>query len=102
MQIAPSCYRLHAARQRNPELNCTRFRRDQELIPEVQRVWHSNWQVYSADKVWKQMNREGIVVARCTVERLMRRLRLQGVRRGKVVRTTISDGRAPCPLDRVC
>ena len=57
--------------------------------------------VYGADKVWKQMNREGIVVARCTVERLMRRLGLQGVRRGKVVRTTISDGRAPCPLDRV-
>ena len=50
-----------------------------------------------ADKVWKQMNREGVVVARCTVERLD----LQGVRRGKVVRTTISDMKAPCPLDRV-
>lgn len=57
--------------------------------------------VYGADKVWKQMNREGIAVARCTVERLMRRLGLQGVRRGKVVRTTIPDGKAPCPLDRV-
>ena len=57
--------------------------------------------VYGADKVWKQMNREGIVVARCTVERLMRRLGLQGVRRGKVVRTTLSDMKAPCPLDRV-
>lgn len=57
--------------------------------------------VYGADKVWKQMNREGMAVARCTVERLMRRLGLQGVRRGKVVRTTIPDGKAPCPLDRV-
>ena len=53
-----------------------------------------------ADKVWKQMSREGVVVARCTVERLMKRLGLQGVRRGKVVRTTISDMKAPCPLDR--
>lgn len=58
-------------------------------------------QVYGADKVWKQMNREGIYVARCTVERLMKRLGMRGVRRGKVVRTTIRDANAPCPLDRV-
>ena len=58
-------------------------------------------QVYGADKVWKQLNREGISIARCTVERLMKRLGLQGVRRGKVVRTTVSDGKALCPLDRV-
>jgi transposase InsO family protein len=58
-------------------------------------------QVYGADKVWKQMNREGVVIARCTVERLMKHLGLQGVRRGKVVRTTISDMKAPYPLDRV-
>jgi putative transposase len=57
--------------------------------------------VYGADKVWKQLNREGISIARCTVERLMRRMGLQGVRRGKVVRTTISDMKALCPLDRV-
>ncbi|CAM5794568.1 Putative transposase InsK for insertion sequence element IS150 [Ottowia pentelensis] len=57
--------------------------------------------VYGADKIWKQMNREGVVIARCTVERLMKRLGLQGVRRGKVVRTTLSDAKAPCPLDRV-
>ena len=67
----------------------------------IQRVLHANWQVYCADKVWRQMNREGIVVARCTVERLMRQLGLQGARRGKKVRTTISDSKAPCPLDRV-
>jgi putative transposase len=71
------------------------------LVTHIQRVWHANWQVYGADKVWRQMNREGIVVARCTVERLMRQLGLQGARRGKKVRTTISDSKAPCPLDRV-
>jgi len=58
-------------------------------------------QVYGADKICKQMNRDGVVVARCTVERLMRRLGLRGVMRGKVVRTTIPDPKAPCPLDRV-
>jgi transposase InsO family protein len=67
----------------------------------IQRVWHANWQVYGADKIWRQMNREGIVVARCTVERLMRKLGLEGACRGKKVRTTISDSKAPCPLDRV-
>ena len=101
MQIAPSCYRLHAARQRNPELNCARAKRDQSLIPEVQRVWHANWQVYGARKVWKQMHREGIAVARCTVERLMGKLGLTGVRRGKRIQTTTPDTSAPCPLDRV-
>jgi putative transposase len=101
LQIAPSCYRLHAARQRNPELQCARAKRDQALIPEVQRVWHANWQVYGADKVWKQMNREGVPVARCTVERLMGKLGLAGVRRGKRIRTTTPDTSAPCPLDRV-
>ena len=101
MQIAPSCYRRHAAQQRNPQLRCARAKRDDQIIPEIQRVWHANWQVYGADKVWLQMNREGTAVARCTVERLMRCLGIQGVRRGKVVRTTVSDTSAPCPLDRV-
>ena len=58
-------------------------------------------QVYGADKVWKQMRREGIAVARCTVERLMRHLGLRGVRRGKVVRTTVGNAKAQYPLDRV-
>jgi putative transposase len=70
-------------------------------MPHIQRVWHANMQVYGADKVWKQLNREGITIARCTVERLMRRLGLHDVRRGKVVRTTVSNARAPYPLDRV-
>ena len=70
-------------------------------MADIQRVWHANWQVYGADKVWLQMNREGIRVARCTVERLMKRLGLQGARRGKRVRTTTPDASAPCPLDCV-
>jgi len=99
--MAPSCYWRHAARRRNPELRSARAQRDDGLEASVQRVWHANWQVYGADKVWLQMNREGIRVARCTVERLMKRLGLQGARRGKKVRTTVPDTSAPCPLDRV-
>ncbi len=70
-------------------------------LPEINRVWQANLQVYGADKVWRQLQREGHAVARCTVERLMRRQGLRGVIRGKVVRTTIPDTKAPCPLDRV-
>jgi len=101
LQVAPSAYRRHAARQRNPELRSARANRDELLMPHIERVWHANMQVYGAEKVWKQMNREDIAVARCTVERLMRRLGLEGVRRGKKVRTTVPDTSAPCPLDRV-
>ena len=70
-------------------------------MAEIRRVWQANMQVYGVRKVWHQLQREGIAVARCTVERLMRRLGLQGVRRGKRVRTTIADGSQACPLDRV-
>jgi transposase InsO family protein len=101
LQVAPSAYRRHAARQREPELRSARAKRDALLIPQIERVWQANMRVYGATKVWKQMNREGISVARCTVERLMRRLGLQGARRGKTVRTTVPDRSAPCPLDRV-
>ncbi|GAB6852893.1 hypothetical protein JCM10599A_66970 [Paraburkholderia kururiensis] len=64
-------------------------------------MWRANKQVYGADKVWKQMNRERIAVARCTVERLMKQPGLRGVMRGKRVRTTVPDAIAPRPLDRV-
>jgi transposase InsO family protein len=101
LQIAPSGYRRHAAQQRNPELRSARALRDDKLMPQIQRVWDINLQVYGADKVWHQLNREGVQVARCTVERLMKRLGLEGARRGKVVRTTIPDKDLPCPLDRV-
>ena len=89
------------AQRHNPDLLSARTRRDRVLIPLIEQVWQANLQVYGADKVWRQLNREGIVVARCTVERLMRRQGLRGVIRGKVVRTTISSSAAPCPLDRV-
>jgi len=101
LQIAPSGFRRHAAQQRNPALLPARACRDRELIPQIERVWQANMRVYGADKVWKQLRREGVSVARCTVERLMRRQGLQGVIRGKVVRTTMSNAAAPRPLDRV-
>lgn len=101
MQVAPSAYRRHAARQRNPELRSDRAKHDDVLMPHIKRVWNDNLKVYGADKVWKQMNREAIPVARCTVERLMSLLGLQGARRGKTVRTTVPDQSVPCPLDRV-
>ena len=101
MQIAPSGYRRYAALQRNPERRSQRSQLDEALIPEIERVWQANLQVYGADKIWRQLNREGISVARCTVERLMRRQGLRGVMRGKVVRTTISTPKTTCPLGRV-
>ena len=101
LRIAPSGYWHHAACQRKPELRSARAKRDDVLAPQIERVWQANMQVYGADKVWKQMNREGMTVARCAIERLMKRLSLQGVRRGKVVRTTVQDKAVPCPLDRV-
>jgi transposase InsO family protein len=101
LRIAPSGYRRHAAQLRDPSRLCARAKRDVLLQPEIKRVWQSNMQVYGADKVWKQMNREGIAVARCTVERLMKQQGLRGVSRGKRIRTTIPDVSAPRPLDRV-
>jgi transposase InsO family protein len=101
LQVAPSAYWRHAARTRNPALRSARDRRDETLIPHIERVWHANLRVYGADKVWRQLRREGITVARCTVERLMRRLGLRGAVRGKPVRTTVGDRTVPCPLDRV-
>lgn len=101
LQIAPSTYYRHAVRQADPEACPDRWRRDRVLEVEVRRVWDENRQVYGVRKVWKQSLREGWQVARCTVERLMRRLGLRGVIRGKVVKTTVSDKEQPCPLDRV-
>ena len=101
LRVAPSAYWRHAARQLDPSLRSARARRDEFLMPHIQRVWQANFQVYGANKVWRQLQREGIQVARCTVERLMRRLGLRGAMRGKVVRTTFGDPAAPCPRDRV-
>jgi len=101
LQVAPSVYWRHAARRRDPSLCSRRARHDEHLMVHIQRVWQENHGVYGADKVWRQLNREGITVARCTVERLMRIQGLQGVRRGKRVRTTIADETTSQPLDRV-
>ncbi|MBB5217651.1 hypothetical protein HNQ49_004366 [Parapusillimonas granuli] len=101
LQVAPSAYWRHAARCRNPERRSQRAKKDERLMVQIQRVWEQNFRVYGARKVWKQLNREGVTVARCTVERLMRRLGIEGVRRGKRVRTTVPDGAAACPRDLV-
>lgn len=101
LPIAPSSYRARVAQRSNPELLSDRAREDQRLKPEVMRVFAENFGVYGVRKVWRQMNREGFAVARCTIARLMRDLGLQGVIRGKPVRTTVSNKAAPCPLDHV-
>ena len=101
LPIAPSTYYEHVAQKVEPTRRSARARRDAALRPEVRRVFEENFRVYGVRKVWRQMRREGFAVARCTVERLMRDMGLQGVIRGKPVRTTVSDKAAPCPLDRV-
>ncbi|MCB4858980.1 MULTISPECIES: IS3 family transposase [Sphingobium] len=101
LPIAPSTYHERLAKRRDPALQSARVRRDEELKPEVLRVFAENFGVYGARKIWRQMKREGFDVARCTVQRLMRNLGLQGVIRGKPVRTTIADKAAPRPLDQV-
>ena len=101
LPIAPSTYHAHAARCADPGKLSARAQRDATLRIEIRRVYEENFRVYGVRKVWRQLLREGIAVARCTVARLMRRMGLQGVVRGKTVRTTISKAAARCPLDRV-
>ena len=101
LPIAPSTYHDHAAKRVDATKLSARAKRDQVLRLEISRVFAENFEVYGARKVWRQLVREGLPVARCTVERLMVDLGLQGVIRGKPVRTTISDKAAPCPLDHV-
>ena len=101
LPIAPSTYYTQAARRVDPDLRPNRAWRDDALCQEIRRVWDENKQVYGVRKVWKQLRREGFRIARCTVERLMRRLGLRGVIRGRTVKTTVSDKATPCPLDKV-
>jgi putative transposase len=101
LPIAPSTYHAHVARRTGPEKLSRRARRDAVLKDEIRRVFEANFGVYGVRKVWRQLAREGIAVARCTVARLMRAMGLEGAVRGKRVRTTISDKAALCPLDRV-
>lgn len=101
LPIAPATYHEHAARRRDPERLPPRARRDAKLLPEIQRVFDENFGVYGYRKVWHQMKREGFDVARCTVARLMSKMGLSGVIRGKRVKTTVADNAAPCPRDHV-
>jgi transposase InsO family protein len=101
LPIAPSVYYEQKARQAKPERVPPRVRRDIAMAGQIQRVYAENFKVYGARKVWLQLGREDIRIARCTVERLMRSLGLQGVRRGKWCRTTIADTGANRPADLV-
>ena len=97
LPIAPSTYYEYKAREADPERLPPRAQRDMALKPEIGRVWDENFQVYGAKKVWRQLNREQIPVARCTVERLMGVLGLLG----KAYKTTVPDDAAERPTDLV-
>ncbi len=99
--IALSTYYEHKARQADPTRLPARAQRDARLIDEIRRVWEDNFQLYGVRKVWRQMRREGVEVARCTVARLMRQMGLQGAVRGRRFKTTIGDASSPRPADLV-
>jgi transposase InsO family protein len=102
LPIAPSRYYEHKAREADPERLPDRAKRDAELRVEIDRVWKENLSVYGAKKVWRQLRREEADVARCTVERLMRKMGLEGaVRGGKKRKTTIPDEMVDRPMDLV-
>lgn len=101
LPIAPSTYYEQKARQADPGRLPARARRDAELREHIRRVWNANFQVYGSRKVWRQLNREDVTVARCTVARLMRNMGLQGAVRGRKYRTTTPDNTAPRPADLV-
>jgi transposase InsO family protein len=101
LPIAPSTYYEQKAREDDPDRLPERTRRDSSLEVDIKRVWEENFEVYGARKVWRQLNREFIEVARCTVERLMKRLGIQGVTRGAKCWTTISDDALVRPSDLV-
>ncbi|WP_205910251.1 IS3 family transposase [Rhizobium sp. FKY42] len=101
LPIAPSTYYEVVAKRTDVDRLSARARRDMTMKVEIRRVFNENFQVYGVRKVWRQLQREGVDIARCTVARLMRMMGLQGIIRGKPVKTTVSDKAAPCPLDRV-
>lgn len=101
LPIAPSTYYENVAKRLDVDRLSVRARSDIALKIEIRRVFNENFQVYGVRKVWRQLQREGYDIARCTVARLMRSMSLQGIIRGKPVRTTFSDKAAPSPLDRV-
>ena len=101
LPIAPSTYYEYKAREADPGRLPARHQRDARLEIDIRRVWEENFRVYGARKVWKQLNREHIRIAKCTTERLMQKLGIQGVQRGKGFKTTIPDDTAARPADLV-
>ena len=102
LAIAPATYYEHRARRLDPDRRSERARRDDGLRFEIERVWKQNFSVYGAEKVWRQLRREAVDVARCTVERLMRSMGLRGAVRGRAFKvTTITDKAAVRPPDLV-
>lgn len=101
LPIAPSTYYEVVAKRTDVDRLSARARRDMAMKVEIRRVFNENFQVYGVRKVWRQLQREGHDIARCTVARLMRMMGLQDIIRGKPVKTTVPDKAAPCPLDRV-
>lgn len=102
IEIAPATYYERKRQEREPERRSQRAKRDQALMPEIQRVFDDNYRVYGVRKVWKQLNREGITAAKCTVRRLMRQMGLRGATRGKAfTTTTIPDDLLARPRDLV-
>ncbi|WP_105423702.1 IS3 family transposase [Neorhizobium sp. T25_27] len=101
LPIAPSTYYEVVAKRTDVGRLSARERNDIAMKVEIRRVFNENFQVYGVRKVWRQLQREGFDIARCTVARLMRMMGLQGIIRGKPIKTTVSDRSAPCPLDRV-
>jgi putative transposase len=101
LPIAPSTSYASAARRANPERESARAKRDTVLRERIARVWRENFQVYGVRKVWRQLKRGGVAVARCTVERLMRDRGLRGAVRGRTFKTTIPNATATRPPDLV-
>lgn len=101
LAIAPSSYHEHSRRLADPDRRPARARRDDEIKAQIKRVHEASSGLYGARKVWHQLLRDGVAVARCTVERLMAAMGLAGVRRGKTTVTTLSNPKASCPLDKV-
>jgi len=102
LPIAPATYYEERARRADPQRRPARVKRDERLNPQIRRVWEENMAVYGAEKVWRQLRREDVAVARCTVERLMRSQGLRGAVRGRAFKvTTIADGTAARPADLV-
>ena len=101
LPIAPSQYYEAKRRERQPEREPTRHQTDRQFLVEIERVYRENRGIYGARKVWRQLKREQREIARCTTERLMHRLGLKGVRRGRRWKTTLPDLYSERPLDRV-